>query len=428
MPPPAILIAATTWDSCSARLAQAFALAGSHVTMMSPRGHAARTLRSVQRHLPYRALSALADLRTAIATTQPAQIIPCDSRAVDHLHLLHAEERAAGDPRHIAASIERSLGDPAGFAAVRSHSDLLALAASLSICAPETRRLHNSEDLHAWRDARAFPWLLRRDGPFVQTRTYIAHSWPQALAAFASLQRPLSATAALRHLGRRELFSLLERARAKPEITVQSHLSGRSATAMFACHQGEILGELAVDVLATQHLHGAPTMVRTLEAPAITRSARLLVSHLKLSGFCALDFILEPSSGEPYLTRFHPHSTQLGHLRPHNRPSLASALLGASQTVPPAMPGHSPTSGYPPTSGGKIIAFFPHAWHATPREPLLAFASVQHDIPWGEPELIRQLFTPPRHHLRGPEQPLALACSLRSGSLSKIGKLSTPCE
>ena len=360
---------------------------------MSPPGHPARTLRSVRRHLPYRAWRPLEDLRAATASTSPELVIASDARAVHHLHQLHAEEITLGDPSGTAALIERSLGNPASFATLQSQASLLQLARSLALCAPETHLLRGPADLAAWRDLHPFPWVFKVDGVSPTARPHIVRSWEQALHALSSLQQPLSTSSALRRLCEHDFFALAKLDRARPEILVQNFVPGSPATAMVACRNGEIVAGLAVEVLSTQPADGTVTVVRTLHSPAIAHAARVLIKHLGLSGFCGMDFILGRDTDDAYLVAVHPHATQLGHLRLGGQPDLASTLL-----IPPdAAP--TPAIGTPASSTGQsapqTIALFPQAWLANPRDPLLASPAVRHDIPWGEPALQRDLYKVP---------------------------------
>ena len=390
--PPAILIATTTWWPLSARLAQAFAHAGASVSLLSPSGNPARTLRLPLRHLVYRAQDPLTVLRAAIAATAPDLIVACDDRVVGHLHRLHAEEQAGPGPRsQLAALIERSIGDPSGYPTVRNRGSLLALAASLGIRTPETRTVHTPADLADWRVHHAFPWVLKADNTWAGAGVRVVHTWPQALAAHAALQRPLGPAAIIRHLSEHNLFPLFERrhsaARSAPRITVQTWIAGRPANSMYACRQGSVLGELAVEVLAAQHALGAATVVRTLDSPTIARAGTLLARHLGLSGFCGLDFMIEHTTGHPFLIELNPRATQLGHLRPNYQPDLAAALL---RDLANAAPTPSPAEPYAP----EIFAFFPQAWLSNAGDPQLASPNVRHDVPWDQPALVRELLKP----------------------------------
>lgn len=326
-------------------------------------------------------------MRSAIAAISPFLIAACDDRVVGHLHRLHAEEQAAGDPGQIAALIERSLGAPGGYPTVRNRGSLLSLADTLGIRTPETRIVHTPADLEDWRAHHTFPWVLKADGTWAGAGVRIVRSWQQALDAHAALKRPLGVAAIVRHLSEHNPFPLFERRGSAPQITVQTYIAGRPANAMYACWQGEVVGELGVEVLAAQHALGAATVVRTLVSPSTTHAANLLVRHLGLSGFCGLDFILERETGDPYLIELNPRATQLGHLRPGGEPNLAAALLsGAANTV------HTAHSAVPPPA--EIIAFFPQAWLSNAGDPLLASPNVRHDVPWSEPELVRELLKP----------------------------------
>src|SRR5579862_6890117 len=105
-----------------------FTECGHQVSAVYPaHGHPLSKTSVVRRSFPYSGQHPLRSLENAIQQTHPDVIVPCDDRAVDHLHLLHAQALSSSEDE-IASLIERSLGNPAGFCATQSRSALIGAA------------------------------------------------------------------------------------------------------------------------------------------------------------------------------------------------------------------------------------------------------------------------------------------------------------
>ena len=105
------------------------------------------------------------------------------------------------------------------------------------------------------------------------------------------------------------------------------------ANSMYACHRGEILGEVQARVLASKGKTGASLVIQTMQDPRITEAGRLLAQKLELSGFFGLDFILKSETNEPVLIELNPRSTKLGPypLSPAALTWPGISVLGGSQ-------------------------------------------------------------------------------------------------
>jgi hypothetical protein len=85
----------------------------------------------------------------------------------------------------------------------------------------------------------------------------------------------------------------------KPRVTIQEFIQGRPANSMIACWQGEVLGTIIVEVIASQGATGAATVVRVVRNEEIERAGqRSSPAKFKLSGFHGLGTVtLNYSSG-----------------------------------------------------------------------------------------------------------------------------------
>jgi hypothetical protein len=169
--------------------------------------------------------------------------------------------------------------------------------------------------------------------------------------------------------------------------SLQKFISGRQATTMFASWQGEVLASVTVEVLATQGLNGAATILRLLRNDEIERASRLLAKRFELSGFHGLDFVLDDSTRDAYLIEMNPRATQLGHLNVGPQGSLADAL--AARLMNKTAIAQAGVRRIP----CETIALFPHAWKSDPGNKWLT--SGYHDVPWEQPALVNELMRKP---------------------------------
>ena len=138
----------------------------------------------------------------------------------------------------------------------------------------------------------------------------------------------------------------------------------------------------------------------------MTQAAERIVGHLGISGLWGLDFILEEKTGAAYLIEMNPRATPICHLALGAGQDLAGALCAQLSNTTPI-----PS---PVLTQQNVIALFPGEWHRDPASPYLR--SAFHDIPWEEPDLVRDGLQQPwsergliartlaRYELRSPHQ------------------------
>lgn len=418
---PKILIATTTWWAMPARLALAFANAGSHVSGIFPRGNPLGKVRVVEQRLRYSARKPLASLKRAIKLAQPDLIVPCDDRAVEHLHRLYQQESGSAGGMAICHLIERSLGAASGYSTTTQRARLLELARDLGIRIPESAVVRHTEELRTWLQHHGTPAVLKIDGTWGGSGVRIVHSEAEAEEVFQQLTRRSSFLDVAGHLCFHDFFPVFSRAPQEPQVTVQKYIKGYLSNAMFVCWEGQVLDELGVDVVFSQEELGASTIVRTINNPEMTRAGHLLVKSLGVSGFCGLDFITDAETGAVYLLEMNPRATQLGHLEPGGRHSLVNVLhhrlMQGTQLA---------------NQGGveELIALFPQVLRCDPANPLLANPRLRQDLPQNEPELTRELMRQPwnRRHLSASVYLIIkkLVCLVTEGPLRKSTQRPAP--
>ena len=327
---PSVLIVVAKWWSLSARLAAELVRHGWRVSVLCPAGHPIVHVRDLDRVERYAGIRSLSCLSRTIKSVSPDLVIPCDDGVVAQLHALHELEPS------MRPLIEASLGDPASFPIVRSRRQLLEAAAHLGIRVPETRRVTSAEEIALWHDEKGDASVVKRDGESGGNGVRVCASLGDAMAAWRELSTPNSLATGVKRLtiDRDPLAIWQCKHRPVPEITLQRLVDGRPANTMAACLDGEVLAEVSVIVLAADGPTGAATMIQRISEPRMGHAARLLARRLKLSGFFGLDFMIEASTGDPYLIEMNPRCTQLGHLEFLDQGSLAGVFTAKWRGIP----------------------------------------------------------------------------------------------
>jgi hypothetical protein len=380
-----ILIVSSCWWAFPARLAMAFASIGHRVEAICPAHHPLAKTKAVRALYRYRALRPLEGLAKAIKQAEPALIVPCDDRAIAHLHKLHGSAKHASPA--LNAVIERSLGAVGSFPVVERRSDLIAVARAEGIRAPDMMPVATIEELRAALDQVGLPAVMKVDGTWGGLGVRVVHSFAEAARTLKALSRPVGATRALKRLivDRDPFFLAPSLAGAAPTVNVQRFVEGTPANSAVACWNGEVLASIGVAAVRTRGAQGASTAVRVIDHPDMIEAGAKLVRRLGLSGFCGFDFILEAGSCAAHLIEMNARTTPISHLPLADGRNLVTALATR-------LDGITAISCTPPITQ-EIIAFFPQAWLLEPNSELLH--NGYHDVPWGEQALVRELMKLP---------------------------------
>jgi hypothetical protein len=389
---PRILLATTCCFPWVAQLALALRNGGCHVLAIYPAyGHPLAKLSLNGAPFLYNPWAPRRSLKQAIVQAQADIVVPCDDRAVAHLHLLHA---TASDNTDLRRCIERSLGDPAGFPTTLARHSLLMLARNAGVATPDTAPLHSSKDLTAWLAVHQLPLVLKVDGTWGGKGVRVARTTADAWRAYRELRRRLPIGIALkRWVIDRDSFWIAEWLQQNsPLLSIQSYIPGRPANCAVFCWEGRVLASVAVEVMQTKETNGPATIVRVVERPEMLRAARALARHLSMSGLFGLDFMIDEVTNVAQLVEMNPRATPLCHIQlgpGRDLPgSLAASMLGVSQPRSKTI------------TENAMIAYFPDASYV-PENSMLA--GTYYDIPWEVPELLEELLWHPRQErgLRG---------------------------
>lgn len=382
---PVLLADTTRWPG-AARLALALSKAGCEVSAVCPaRGHPLLKVGSLRQAFVYSPLRPLESLAAAMESVRPAVVIPCDDRAVLHLHELHARARCQGPSgRNVANTIERSLGAPESYPIVSARCELLKVAQQEGIRVAATHSLETVDDLARWHANGVFPCVLKVNGTGGGYGVRIAQDLGEARRFYFDLTRLFRTARVLKRLiVNRDPFWLRPWwNRSRPAVVVQSYIHGHPANCAVVCHEGRVLAGIAVDVICAGGPTEPATVVRVVNGSEMMLAAERIARRLRLSGFFGLDFIIEEETRSAYLIEMNPRSTPQCHLRLGKGRDMVGAWLAqlSGQPVPDT----------PAVTRNDLIAYFPLAWHA---ESEWLQSSFQ-DIPSEEPELVRELLNP----------------------------------
>jgi glutathione synthase/RimK-type ligase-like ATP-grasp enzyme len=380
-----VLLTSTNDWSNGARLAMGFADAGCKVYAAYASGNPFSRTRAVDRSFSYSGLHPLKSLKTAIRVTRPHLLVPCDDLAVEHLHELHAWASDIGPAgKALTNLIERSIGHPDAYVTVSTRYTLMELALKEGLRVPHTALIRKVSDFEPWRAQHGFPWVLKLDGTSGGEGVRIAHTLDEAEHCFHSLSKLFRPVQTIKRVLAHGEFSPLRAAWKgfEPAIIVQRYIPGRAANCAVACWKGSMLAGIAVEVVSSKGPTGPACIVRVIDNREMLHCAKKIGRRLGTTGFFGLDFVLEAGTGAAYLLEMNPRSTPLSHFQLGHGRDLISALW--------AQASGNPIREKPAVTQCELIAYFPDAWTYGTEYLKSSF----HDVPNGEPDLIRALLNP----------------------------------
>lgn len=387
--PPRVLIFTTINWAATAQLSLALTRRGFEVATVAPGDHGVRRVEAIKVH--YRSVSHSASVSFidwVIEQWSPNIVIPCDDIATCLLHELYARaiRGDSRDPGAIKALIENSLGDPASYPLAEKRSEFMAFAKGEGLCIPDTMFIKDARDLADRLETSNFPQVLKLDSTSSGLGVRIVNNEDQAQRAYRELVTMFGWTRAskraLKELSFRP-FACRWRGQI-PDITLQQFIPGAPANRAVLCWHGEVLAGLSVEAVKTAHATGPATVVRILDNAEMVETTRHVVQCLSLSGFFGFDFILEETSGRPFLIEMNPRPTSICHFSFDTETDLIGALFTA-------LTDRRPTK-LKVQLAKQMIALFPGEFWRDPKSDYLL--SCHHDAPWDVPELINAYARP----------------------------------
>lgn len=329
--PRALIVTTQTWLQVS-RLAIQLHAAGCRVAAICPDESPLAFLPEVEQRFRFSPFDPPRSLRSAIAASSADYVVPTDDLSTWLLYDLSAHD--AG----LQTIVQRSLGDTAYHPVLSSRSKLLAAAAAKGIRVAPTTVIRSRAELDAHISNAQFPFVLKKDGTWGGQGVHVVRSAAEAVTAYGQLERRrvLGARAAewLRN-GDGSAFARPS-CMQNPEVMAQEFVDGVPANSMYACHKGVVLGEVQARVAATRGKTGPSIVIELMDDARIQKAGELIADQLRLSGFFGLDFMLERTTGEPFLIECNARATQLGHVTRAGFPSLVQALASQWTGIEPA--------------------------------------------------------------------------------------------
>lgn len=388
---PKILLTDTNRWPLGPRLAMGFASMGCDIAVICPSpGHPAAKTNAVRQILPYVAQDPLGSLRCAIETFDPDIVLPLCDRSVQHLHELYAVETAHGRVEsRITQLVEYSLGAPESFQIVSSRHQLLQLARSEGIRAPDMIAIDSAAELELWCAQTPSPWVIKADGTWGGRGVRIARTMQEARRDWFELSQRPGMIELMKRLGlnRDRGWILSDWRRARPRVIVQSHIHGRPANCAVVCWRGKLLAGIAVEVIQAQGPTEPAMVVEVVDGSEMLRVARILADRLQLSGFFGLDFMIEEGTDFAYLIEMNPRCTPPCPMPLGSGRDLVTALLSH-------ITGRPLRERKAATEKSKIT-YFPVNWgNSVLRSDVVSKSATYYDVPEGEPELMKELLRP----------------------------------
>jgi hypothetical protein len=379
---PKVLVATTFRWYPTARLAMALANAGFTVEVVCPHRHPITKTKVARKIHLYNGLAPLRSLRAAIAGAKPDLIACGDDLTTQHLHRLYDRERQAGKSgSEICSLIDRSLGAAESFPVVYARAAFMKMAEREGVRIPKTGVIENLDDFRNWIIRNGFPAVLKANCTSGGDGVRIVRTLEEAESAIRLLQAPPRVLRAAKHALLDDDLTLVSPALRRSEFVVnaQTFVDGKETTSAVACWKGKVLAALHFEVISKTSSVGHATVVRLIENSEMSAATEKMVRRLNLSGVHGFDFMLEEGTSNSYLIEINPRATQVGHLALGPGRDIPAALYAAvsGEAVRPA----------PKVTEKDTIALFPQEWFRDSESPFLR--SAYHDVPWEEPELVR---------------------------------------
>jgi len=371
--PVLIVTCEATWLA-PIRMPGALARAGFDVTLVAPAGALAARSRHVRhsRTLPEdaNAQSWLMTLVAAIEATRPAIVLPGDETSVRLMQTYAASRPPILPPdmtREVVDLFVHSLGTPMFYDAATDKARLAPLMQRAGVPIPEFRIVRSAgEAARAFADLGGDVVVKPSNGTGSRDVRFCAT--PEATAdAFVRACD-----------GNRGLGALDRDATVLVQRRIRGSMLGRSAVAF----RGAELAGFARERIQSVRPLGGSSVVRYVHAPQAATFSQRAAHALGITGFFSIEFCVDDESGVPYLIDF---------TRRMAPPTHTGALVGVDlcAALARALCGElGPPLDLPPGTAYTMTLFPQELWR-DPRSP--ALRSHPMDVPWDDPELLREL-------------------------------------
>lgn len=370
---PILLVSTATRWYGTARTPRALAKAGFEVTLLAPRNSLAESSRFVARiaYLPDDAtpLKWIHAVAATVRAVSPQQIMPCDDVSFRLLAMLVVSPPPQMQPAlqaHLGNLVRASLGDPAHYRTSVDKTMLPPAAARAGVRVPEHAVITTHDEAIAFAGEHGYPVVMKRPYTSTGDGVRIAADAAELGDAVTTLAAPKPDDLEPDKSGR---------------LLIQKHVAGHICYQNAAAWQGRLLAGYAGDRLQAHGRSILPaTVVRYHDAPTLRQFSERLVEAFGMTGLFTSEYIVEKSTGLPYLIEINRRISPGTHYGAVMNVDLCAAFHAAMHGAP------SPTRSRLDAGEERMFVQFPAEWLRNPESGWLRQYPV--DIPWDDPELL----------------------------------------
>lgn len=277
----------------------------------------------------------------------------------------------------------------------------MTLATEEQIEIPASLQVNSRFELEVAEEELGWPLVLKSDGSFGGNGVRIARDARQALTFWRRLRGPVGPLRTMnrvlmnRHL--KPLYGMLRLQR--HTVVAQRNIVGSEATLAASCWRGELLACHCMEVVESWNVRGPSSVLRVIESEPMLAAARTLIRRLGISGFCGFDFIVEATTGTPFLIEMNVRPTQTSHLALGPGKDLIVSLVRTVEANKnrqdlPTEDSEADTGWRAQVTHQEFIALFPQELQRDRESQWLRLGF--HDIPLSEPALVKAATREPK--------------------------------
>lgn len=310
-------------------------------------------------------------------------------------------------PDDVLSIVRLSLGDPEFFEQTNRKSALMAYCARAGYPAPPNEVVTLPEQVDTFAARHGYPVMLKLD--------FQAGGWGVASASSSDeardAMRRLAEISPYDHPPQCAANEIVVSPSGPPTLSVQKQIDGPGRNVCLAAIDGKVLANFTVVKHIATKRFAPSSVVRFVFHEETDRIARGLIEHLRFTGICDIQFIVDRDTGKSYVIELNPRPTPSCHLGDRFGADLSRALHAAL--------GGPAYQAAMPKDLDWTVARFPQEWLRDPNSEWLT--TVYHDVPWDDPGLIERLCGGPEAARRfyaqfpPPEAPDALIRSCGTG-------------
>ena len=307
-------------------------------------------------------------LQAAVKAVAPQIILPGCEMSLRLMQAAVAKSASGTAPmpmvgKELEALIIRSLGPPQSYAVGVDKSLLQPVLQRAGVRIPEFTVAQTPQDAARFaRELGGATFVKPSDG--VGSRDVIECDTPQAAEAAARRVQAGFKLSAIRG--------------AQPTVLIQRRIVGHMLPRTSVAYDGiELAGFARERVHAIAPGRGS-TVVRYVCAPQPAQFSRAVAATLHLTGFFAVEYCVEQSSGDAYLIDFSRRMAPSTHTGSMVGVDLCAALAAALR-------GEAVTPRDIPEGSSRMMTLFPQEVWRDPRSP--ALHQYPMDVPWDDPPL-----------------------------------------